>query len=262
MSEIPTGSELDGSQPPACRLENPGAGYPEEWFGREFLRQSDALESPARTALVVIDMQHDFCSPSGVMGAMHADLTGANAILPRIVRLVDEARRAGVLVVFLQNVNLPHARSSGDAEIARRVARRTPPDITLDGSWGAEFVPALTPRDGDVVVVKHRRSGFLHTDLEMVLRANRRDVVVCVGMVTSACVIATAIDAAQRDFYCYVVEDCVAAYDATLHDAAMTVLRGQVAGTMPQANVIKAWSRSARGSEPEPLIAEDSGSPV
>lgn len=263
MSKVTPDGADRGAWTSFPRLENDdAAGRPEEWFEREFVQAETALGHPSRTALLVIDMQHDFCSPVGVMGSQQADLTGARTILPRIVRLVAEARRAGALVVFLQNVNLPHAHSSSDAEIGRRVARRTPPDITLKDSWGAQFVPELAPRADDVVVAKHRRSGFLHTDLEMILRASRRDVVLCVGMVTSACVISTALDAAQRDFYCYVVEDCVAAYDSGLHEAAMTVLRGQVAGTVQHTTVIDGWTSATQPVTLSDSVTEDAGSGV
>jgi nicotinamidase-related amidase len=219
------------------------AGPAEAWYGRNLEFDTEPLARPTETALIIVDMQNDFAHPDGVMGSvLKADMTDAEAILPRIKNLIDGARKAGVLIVYLQNVNLPHGRSSSDPEVARRVARATPPDITLQGSWGADFMKEIEPLPGDPLITKHRRSGFLHTDLDMVLRASGRDVTLCVGMATAACVTGTALDAAQRDYYCYVISDCVGGYARPLHDAALAVLRTQVAGVVTSDEVLAAWA--------------------
>lgn len=231
-------------QPVPVLANQAAAGSPETWFDRAIMSGTAPLTRPEEVALIIIDMQNDFAHPDGVMGSvMNADMTAAREIIPRLRDLIGLAREAGALIVYLQNVNLPLARSSSDAEISRRVARETPPDITLKGSWGADFVDLIQPQAGDPVIVKHRRSGFLHTDLDLVLRACHRTVAVCVGMATAACVTATAIEAAQRDYYCYVVSDCVGGYSAPLHDAALTVLRTQVAGVVTAGEVAAAWTK-------------------
>ncbi|MGH3118276.1 MAG: cysteine hydrolase family protein [Gaiellales bacterium] len=197
---------------------------------------------PDGTALLVIDMQNDFVADGGVMDRVGTDLRAAQAIIPTAATLIEAARDIGVLVVFVKNTNLPFGRSTGEAELARRLSREIPADITLAGSWGAQLIPQLQLRDGDVVVTKHRRSGFFSTDLDMVLRANRRDAVVCVGLATPACVLATALDATHRDLFSFVAQDCVAGYSEQLHEAAMAVLRTHVTGVVTADILRSRWA--------------------
>ena len=217
----------------------------DEWYDRDFIPAESTGHEVSRTALIVIDMQNDFCSPGGVMASLGADMSATRGVVGRLSDLLASARDSGVLVVHLNNINLPHGRSSGDPEVARRIQRRTPPDITLRDSWGAQQIPELPVGDDDVLVTKHRRSGFIGTDLEAILRRSGRDILYVTGVVSSACVLATSIDAAQRDFYTFVVEDAIAAYETRMHDAAMTVLRSQVFGVVDSISLAQAWDATA-----------------
>ena len=82
--------------------------------------------------------------------------------------------------------------------------------ILIGGTWNTEILPALTPRQGDLVVAKHRYSGFYDTNLDSILRARSIRHLVVTGCTTSVCVESTVRDAMFRDYQCVVLEDCTA----------------------------------------------------
>src|SRR4051812_26856414 len=117
-----------------------------------------AVSDPRRSALVVVDMQNDFCNP--------ADYPESVPMLPRLQRLINESRRAGVQVIFTQ-VN-HDATNDSTVWVSRRAPGRK--DIVKAGTSGAEYHPDFQPQPGDIDIVKHRYSAFIGTPLEMNLR--------------------------------------------------------------------------------------------
>ena len=179
------------------------------------------------TAVLVVDAQNDFCSVGGRSHGRGTDISEIVAVLPHIHALLETARACGVAVIYIQNTVFATGVLNGLPDLARRIGAwgRDNPLVTLSGSWGHAIVDVLAPHPGDLVVQKFRQSGFVGTNLEMVLRANGwRAVLVC-GVETHACVEATARDAMGRDFAVVLVEDCVAAAKRSLHDASLTVMR-------------------------------------
>lgn len=179
------------------------------------------------TAVLVVDVQNDFCSIGGRSHGRGTDISEITAVLPRIHALLDMARARGVAVIFIQNTVFASGVLSGLPDLARRVGAwgRDNPLVTLSGTWGHAIVDALTPHARDLIVQKFRQSGFVGTNLEMILRANGWHTVLVCGVETHACVEATARDAMGRDFAVVLVEDCVAAAKRPFHDASLAVMR-------------------------------------
>ena len=195
-----------------------------------------------RTAVVVVDMQNDFASPGGMFARAGVDVRGIRAIVPPMAALLDAARAAGIVVVYLKMGFQPDLGDTGapdsptwvkhlpfDAGLEVTAPDGAPSRILVRDTWNTDIVDELTPRDGDVVLYKNRYSGFYRTELDDHLRARDVETLIVVGATTSVCVESTVRDATFRDYRCLVLEDCVAepiAADAprTNQDASLLVL--------------------------------------
>lgn len=183
--------------------------------------------APHHTALIVIDMQNDFCSKDGRMAADGLPVAAVQEMAQRLPDALDVARSAGVLIVFVRNVyNTPGNWYLSDPWLemaARRYRGRT---YTVDemcppGSWGNDFYGDVQPRPDEPVVTKHRYSGFHNTDLDTILRANGVRTVVLTGVATNVCVETTAREAFVRDYYVVFPSDGTATYSEDAHRATL-----------------------------------------
>lgn len=194
----------------------------------------EELIAPEHTAVLVIDMCNEPTHQKGYFARKGADLSVVAAIVEPIAELLEAARGAGTLVVHVQQANLPDGRTDSPAwlrlkNIAYKLTEEDGPndDYCIDGSWGLEINPRLIPKQGDVVVKKQHASGFIGTNLDMVLRSSKVETVVIVGTSSYGCVLNTAMDASCLDYYAVVVEDLIAGPNAKLHRAALDILRSR-----------------------------------
>jgi nicotinamidase-related amidase len=202
-----------------------------EVAGKQVFTELAEIVDPAHTALVVIDMQRDFCCPGGSFDAVGVDLSMYPPVIETIGELMASAREAGVMLVFIQMTVLPNQASDSPAQIRFNLRMHDehhgdvdPLRYTLDGSEGQRFVPGLEPLDGEVVVKKYRSSGFWGTNLDLVLRSNGIKSVVIAGCTTEGCVESTARDAMFNDYYVVIATDAVASDDRLQHDASMYLM--------------------------------------
>lgn len=194
----------------------------------------EELVDPKHTALLVIDMCNEPTHQEGYFARKGANLSAVAAIVEPIAEMLDAARRAGTLVVHVQQANLPEGRTDSPAwlrlkNIAYKFSEQDGPndDYCIDGTWGAEINAKLTPKHGDVIVRKQHASAFIGTNLDMVLRSSRIETVVIVGTSSYGCVLNTAMDASCFDYYSVIVEDLIAGPNAKLHAAALDILRSR-----------------------------------
>jgi nicotinamidase-related amidase len=200
--------------------------------GKEVLTELAELVDPAHTALIMVDMQHDFVEPDGLFGSMGIDLSMYKDQRPRLAALLTAARQAGATVIHLQNTALPARMSDSPAQIRfnlrmHKDARNNQPPLryTLPGTPGHAFAPEFAPAGDEVVVRKYRSSGFWGTNLDMVLRSNGIKTVIMGGCTTEGCVESTARDAMFNDYYVVIAEDCVASDHRAQHDASMLLMK-------------------------------------
>jgi ureidoacrylate peracid hydrolase len=194
------------------------------------------LIDPARTALIVVDAQDDYCDPKGSLGRAGADVSSADAAVTNIERLIAAARRVGAAVIFVRNWHeswtdseawLGKKNSSSRAAIAR--------------SWGAEFY-RVAPLDNEPIINKFRYSGFVGTSLDQALSTYKRDTLIMTGVATNVCVESTARDAVFLDYRIVFMSDATATADgdaiqkATLYNIERHF--GRVAATD---EIIAAW---------------------
>jgi ureidoacrylate peracid hydrolase len=214
------------------------------------LRPFGEKVDPAHTALVLIDFQHDFCSPGGAMTATGRDPAPLRAALLTGSRLLAAARAAGVTVVHVHN----HYNAPGNPYLSRawlEQARRrwdgryVEVPMCVPGSWGAQICPEVAPREGERVVIKHRFSAFAGTDLDLVLRSRRVSTLVVTGVITYVCVESTVRDAFFADYSVVVAADGVAGWNPDWHRTSLQIMDWGFAEVVPAARVLEAWGAPA-----------------
>jgi nicotinamidase-related amidase len=196
-------------------------------LGKEVFSVIEEVVDPSHTALLMIDVQHDFCSPKGLFDRIGKNLDMMSPAVARLAKLVETARGAGVLPIFIQNQWLPHNRIVSGSFLRFMIFKQgmDPSEgCTVSGTWGAEILPESGIRPDDIVVQKWRPSAFRSTNLDMVLRCNNIRTVVLTGVITQGCVESTARDAMFHDYYTVIAKDCVATYNKDLHDASLKVM--------------------------------------
>ena len=129
------------------------------------MKSLNELIDPARTAIVVVDVQNDFAHPEGNSAKSGADTTASLAMIPLLQRFLDVGREFGAKIVFVQKVHEDHTDS--EAWLAR--ADGKPGTSCRKGSWGAEFI-GVAPAANEPVVFSHRYSAFVNSRLDTVLR--------------------------------------------------------------------------------------------
>jgi nicotinamidase-related amidase len=211
-----------------------------EHYGKAFYDRDEEILAPQRTALVVVDLQNDMGHPDGAFG--ESEIT---AIVPRVAEAVALARAHDVLIVWLRNTVLPNGLSDSPAWLAFRSRHGFASlDFTVKGTWGHELMEPLESLPGDVVVDKHRSSGFVGTDLDSILRSNLIETVAVCGCMTEGCVESTVRDAAFRDYYPVLIEDLVRSNTPRYHALSIEVMSSQFRVRTSEA-VAAAWSGAA-----------------
>jgi nicotinamidase-related amidase len=198
------------------------------------------LTDPKHTALVVVDMQNDFCHADGHF-AKHGKNVGAiTAIVEPTVRFVRRAQELGIFVVFIQQQTLPNGRSDSPSWLRFKCRDGKSSEYTLKDSWGAEFVEGLVPTDRDAIVPKYRSDAFVDTTLDAVLRTQGIQTVVVTGTTTEGCVESTIRGASYHDYYVVPVEDLIASPNPKLHENSLELLNARYP-VATSADVIAAW---------------------
>ena len=189
---------------------------------------------PGRTALVVIDMQNDFCSTGGFGERLGNDISPTRAIIPTIQELLRAARTAGLTIVHTREGHLPDLSDCPPAKLER--SRRQGAGIgdagpmgrlLVRGEPGHAIVPELTPLQGETIVDKPGKGAFYRTELEDLLKDKGIEWLIVCGVTTHVCVHTTVREANDRGYRCLVPEDATAAFDPADQEAAIRMIRQQ-----------------------------------
>ncbi len=196
--------------------------------------------APGTAAIVVVDVQNDFCHPGGVSARKGHDVGAAVEMVPRLQALLTHARQVGMAVVFIQTTHDELVDSAcwntrgGDIDPAPYEPN------CYTGTWGAEFY-GVQPADGEPVVIKHRYSAFAGTDLDVVLRTAGIESLLLTGVATNVCVESTLRDGLFLDYHVSLVEDCCAAYEPDLHEGTVKNVRGMFGAVVTSADLVALW---------------------
>ena len=182
---------------------------------------------PEHAALLVIDMQNDFCAAGGYLQRERGyNVDFAAAVAGRIATAVDAARDAGMLVIWIRSIyDFKHLA-------APHIVKRREEGCCLEGSWGADFF-RLQPKPDEPVVTKHHYSAFAGTPLDGILREHGIRTLVMTGVATNVCVDSTLRDGFFAGYYIVLLEDCVGSNSAAGHDGTLATVRNNI-GTVTQ----------------------------
>ncbi len=205
--------------------------------------------TPARTALVVIDMQRDFIEPGGFGAALGNDVTTLARIVPVVSALLAHARSRGMLVVHTRESHLPDLsdcppakRMRGNADL--RIGDSGPMGrILVRGEPGNQIVAEVAPLPGEIVIDKPGKGAFYATSLQAMLDERNISHLLLAGVTTEVCVQTTMREANDRGYECLLVEDAAASYFPGFHAATLEMIRAQggiVGWTAPLACVLNA----------------------
>ncbi len=175
----------------------------------------------ARSAMLVIDMQNDFCHRDGWLASIGVDIAPARGPIAPLAGLLPALRAASVPIIWVNwgsrpdrlnlSPGLLHVyNGSGDRTGLGDALPATGSRVLQAGAWSAQVVDELTPDPVDIRVDKHRMSGFWDTPLESILRNLRVDTLLFAGVNLDQCVLHTLADANFLGFDTLLVEDCAA----------------------------------------------------
>lgn len=194
---------------------------------------------PRHSAIIVIDIQNDPCHPDGAYAKSGRDISWRQKAAHNAAEFIDKTRKFNVPIIFTKGIHNPWVDSP--TWMSRRKRTESLPRY-WEGSWGAEFY-AVRPMEGDAIVVKHRYSAFIGTDLELMLKSRRLSTLILTGGGTGACVESTARDGFMMDYDIVVVSDCCGTTSLDDHEPALKRM-ARLCGTVVESKeLLDIWSR-------------------
>jgi ureidoacrylate peracid hydrolase len=219
---------------------------------------------PATTAVIVVDMQNEFGSPGGMFERAGIDISGIQKVVAPIARVIASARATGIRVIYLKMGYRPDLSDLGEPDAPNRRRHlevfgvgqpiKTPSgkegQVLIRDTWGTDIVEPLKPQAADIVIYKHRFSGFYQTELDEILKKASIKHLIVTGCTTSICVESTIRDASFRDYHCVLLSDCTSEpigrdLPRSNHDASILVIETLLGWVSTSQQFLEAFGRAA-----------------
>jgi nicotinamidase-related amidase len=185
------------------------------------------------TALLIIDMQRDFMEPGGFGETLGNDVSQLARAVQPIAAVLQAARDTGMLVIHTREGHLPDLSDAPPAKIERgapslRIGDPGPMGrILIRGEEGHDIIPALYPKDGEIVIDKPGKGAFYATSLGDDLKAHNIATLLVCGVTTEVCVNTTVREANDRGYRCVVLADGCASYFPEFHEMGLKMIKAQ-----------------------------------
>jgi nicotinamidase-related amidase len=201
----------------------------------------------ASAALLIIDMQRDFCDAGGYAAQAGLDHDRLASTVEAIHRLLDAARAAGISVLHTREGHLPDLSDCPPEKLRRsrtagaEIGRQGPMGrLLVRGEYGHDIIDRLKPLQGETVIDKPGYGAFYRTGLEAILRERGIRTLILCGVTSEVCVHSTLREAVDRGFRCITVGDACAASNPALQHAALDMIQveGGIFGTVADSSAI------------------------
>ena len=208
---------------------------------RYYPRTFDEKTAAAHSALILVDMQNEFCSPDGYVARQGWNIRPMQDMAIHLKSFVAAARRH-VPIIHIRGQYEPAVMPP---QMVERLHRLGIAPYCQPGTKGVEFYPGFEPAAGEIVITKRTFSAFAHTELEHVLRNLRIETVIVAGTFTNVCVDSTARDAYFRGFYVIIPDDLCACPDADVQRITLATLGRFFGEVVPSDRLLETWNRSS-----------------
>ncbi|MBD3885597.1 cysteine hydrolase [Phormidium tenue FACHB-886] len=193
---------------------------------------------PSTTALLVVDIQNDFCHPDGICGQAGYPVTETWNAVEGARKLLKAARATGSLIVHI----FLRVDWQNDSEVwLSQLLRLKQPGLCTPNSFGEAPYTGVEPLPGEPIIYKPRYSGFVNTPLEALLREHGIHTLVVCGVATNICVESTVRDGFMRDFEVVIVSDASGAYSESMHQAALEVMHLAFGIVVSADDLVNVW---------------------
>ncbi len=203
--------------------------------------------NPKHTAVVIHDMQNDFCTAGGKIfrkAATHPETIAA--VVTELAALAQAARSSGAKVIYFQQMHLPNAADIPPAHVHHLVSSGLATgaqDVPcIKGTWGHQIIDALAPQRSDIIIEKAAFNDFNNSLADKVLRIQGVETVLLTGVSSHAGVLGTVFGLLDLGYRFFIPRECVTGYVPELHEAAMKIMGPYIIDT---AAIVRAWTKAS-----------------